>query len=133
MKAKYFFRVLTLLYLAAGAVICFANFSSVPTFSGTLFGLPKDKVVHFSMFFPFTVLAALSFPPASRKALAKIGAVLLYLLCGSLLAALTEYVQGKLPYRSMDPHDFVADALGLLAGSFILVFIFARRRGRRRA
>ena len=42
-------------------------------------------------------------------------------IIGALLAYGTEYVQGKLPYRSMDINDFKADALALAISS---VFVF---------
>jgi VanZ family protein len=46
----------------------------------------------------------------------------LNLLAGSAVAALTEYVQGLLPYRTKDFSDFKADFLALVI-STLLVFL----------
>ena len=54
-------RILLGVYLLVLLVLCFANFSSIPEVKKQLFGIPMDKVVHFCMFFPFPILAFLSF------------------------------------------------------------------------
>lgn len=130
---KHVFRVLTLLYIVAVAVFCFANFSSLPVTHGRFFGIETDKLIHFSMFLPFPILVSLSFPPASRKWLARVGALMLYLLTGCVLAAVTEYIQGQLPYRTMDPRDFVADVCGMVVAIVIVIVFWVRRRGRSNA
>ena len=115
MRRVWIFRVLTLLYIIAVAVLCFAKFSAMPPSPVSIFGIPADKVVHFLMFLPF---------PIRRGGVVKTILVLVAVfIVGCALAWGTEYIQGKLPYRSMDPADFGADRLGLLCGSIIAFFI----------
>ena len=47
MRRVWIFRVLTLLYIIAVAVLCFAKFSAMPPSPVSIFGIPADKVVHF--------------------------------------------------------------------------------------
>ena len=119
MKRTTLFKILTLLYMVAVAVLCFAKFSSLPTVPGKFLGMDADKVVHFLMFFPFPLLAYLSFPFDRKGLFATLGILVLIFAVGCGLAGLTEYVQGRLPYRTMDPADFKADMFGLLSASVI--------------
>lgn len=129
MKRTTIFRILTLLYLAAVAVLCFANFGSVRDVPLSFFGIPTDKIVHFLMFLPFPLVAFFSFP--LKKA--GVGRSILIIIClfvfGCLFAWGTEFVQSKLPYRTMDPDDFKADAAGLICGSVVtfLVRLFSKK------
>ena len=130
MRRTTLFRLLTLLYLAAVAVLCFAKFSSLPSVQGSLLGIPTDKIVHFLMFLPFPVVALLSFKLKKPAILKLILIVVLLFIIGCLIAWGTEYVQGLLPYRNMDPVDFKADSLGLFAGSILsfIIFVFAVKK-----
>ena len=124
MRRHTIFRILTLLYLAAVAVLCFGNFQNLGSISRSWFGLPADKVVHFCMFLPFPVLTFFSFR-LKRKGLVKVLSIIVgLLLVGGFLAWGTEYIQGLLPHRTMDAADFAADRLGLICGS-ILAFLLA--------
>ncbi len=130
MRRTTLFRLLTLLYLAAVAVLCFAKFSSLSSVPGSFLGIPTDKIVHFFMFLPFPVLALLSFELKKPHLFKLVLIVVLLFITGCLLAWATEYVQGLLPYRDMDPKDFRADSLGLLVGSVVsfLLFVFAVKK-----
>lgn len=130
MKRTTIFKILTLLYIAAVAVICFANFSSLPTVPGKFLGMDADKVVHFLLFFPFPLLAFYSFPLQKKGLVTTVFCIIAIFIIGAALAGLTEYVQGKLPYRSMDVNDFKADALGMLLSSVIVfaVSVFSHRK-----
>lgn len=130
MRRTTLFRLLTLLYLAAVAVLCFAKFSSLSSVPGSFLGIPTDKIVHFLMFMPFPVLALLSFELKKPHLFKLVLIVVLLFITGCLLAWATEYVQGLLPYRDMDPKDFRADSLGLLVGSVVsfLLFVFAVKK-----
>ena len=119
MKRTTFFKILTLVYIVAVAVLCFANFSSIPTVPGKFLGMDADKVVHFLMFFPFPLLAYLSFPLERKGIFATLCIIVLIFAVGCGLAGVTEYVQSKLPYRTMDIADFRADMLGLISASII--------------
>ncbi len=112
-KARKIFRILLVLYLISILVLCFANLSSLPDVSNTIFGIEIDKVAHFLMFLPFPALFFLSF---EGKAAALIGAGV---LAGLSVAGTTEWVQSFLIYRSMDLADFFADTAGLLSGALL--------------
>jgi len=115
-------RILFLLYLAAVAFLCFMHVDKIPEVQKFIFGIPTDKLAHFLMFLPFPILAYLAYDHLTNK----LGHAILFalgtLVLGLLLAYGTEYVQGKLPYRSMDINDFKADALAI-AISCVGVFI----------
>ena len=130
MKRTTIFKILTLLYVATVALICFARFSSLPTVPGKFLGMDADKVVHFLMFMPFPLLAYFSFP-LDRKGLGRtLCAIVAIFVIGCCLAGVTEYVQGKLPYRTMDINDFKADALGMLFSSLVVFLsrVFSKSR-----
>lgn len=115
-------RILFFLYLAAVAFLCFMHVDKLPDFQKFIFGIPTDKVAHFLMFLPFPILAYLAYDHLSNKLSHAALFALATLILGALLAYGTEYIQGKLPYRSMDLNDFKADLLAL-AVSCVFVFI----------
>lgn len=115
-------RILFILYLAAIGLICFMSAEHIPSVQREIFGLPTDKVVHFCMFLPFPVLAYLAWDHKHDKAWAPIVFAIVVFLVGAGVAGLTEYIQDFLPTRSMDLHDFKADAYAL-AISTVLVFL----------
>lgn len=116
-----------LLYICTVAYLCFHRFSSLPSISQTIFGIPTDKVVHFFMFLPFPALTVMCMGevPHSRSAIILQG--ILAFLAGCLFAVLTEYIQTKLYYRSGDILDFAADAIALALTSVISFSILAHR------
>ncbi len=103
--------------------MCFGRFESLPEISETFLGLPKDKVVHFAMFFPFPFLAQASFGRINRKPWHSLLFAVTVFLTGILLAAGTEIIQGMTEYRSAEPGDFRADALALAIGSVLALII----------
>ncbi len=117
------FRVLTLLYLALVAYLCFATPDMLPKVSRWNFPIPADKVVHFCMFAPVPALLFLSSSGRAEKTLLKILAVF---VIGIMLAGLTEIIQGFSPYRSMELGDFIADCLGMIF-SCLLLLIFRKK------
>ena len=122
-------RILFGLYLVAVAVLCFGQFGGSQDLPKVLWGIPADKIAHFLMFFPFPLLACLAsggYRGKPGQAVLKTAAAF---LAGCAFAALTEWVQTRLPYRSGDPADFRADALALLAGSaLVLLLVLAKKR-----
>lgn len=115
-------RILFLLYLCAIAMLCFMHTDKLPDVQKFILGIPTDKVVHFIMFLPFPILAYLAYDHLTNK----VGAAVLFsfitLVLGLLFAYGTEYIQGRLPYRSMELNDFKADAIAI-AISCVFVFI----------
>ncbi len=115
-------RILFFLYLAAVAFLCFMHVDKLPEVQKFILGIPTDKIAHFLMFLPFPILAYLAYDHLTNKLSHAFLFALATLIVGVLMAYGTEYVQGKLPYRSMDINDFKADALAI-ALSTVAVFI----------
>ena len=114
-------RILFFLYLAAIAFLCFMRVDRIPDIQQSLLGIPTDKIAHFLMFLPFPILAYLAYDHLTNKVWSAILFAMATFVIGSLLAYGTEFVQGRLPYRSMDMNDFKADAIALAISS---VFVF---------
>jgi VanZ family protein len=99
--------------------VCILILTSLP---GSIFGgihAPRDsdKLVHFILYGVLGLLAAraaLSARPGMR--------VLIPLLCAILLLAMVDELhQHFIPGRSMDVHDWMADALGAAVGMALAV------------
>lgn len=133
MKRTTLFRILTLIYIGIIAWLCFTKFQSASDFPRTIFGIESDKVVHFAMFLPFPVLAFLCFKTDKLGIGAVLGLIVLIFAAGCLLAGITEYVQGLLPYRTEDRADFRADMLALAISSAIMFLISICVNVRRKA
>lgn len=114
-------RILFFVYLAAIAFLCFMHVDKLPDMQKFIFGIPADKVAHFLMFLPFPILAYMAYDHLTNKVSHAALFSIATLLMGALIAYGTEYIQGKLPYRSMDITDFKADLLALAISS---VFVF---------
>lgn len=126
------FTIATVLYIAAVGYLCFANFNKLPEMPRTLFGIPMDKVVHFCMFFPFPILAYLAYDKLTDTPLKAFGALISICAIGAIFAGLTEIVQGMLPYRSQDMHDYAADCLAIgLAGIITFIIDVSKMRRKR--
>ena len=117
------FKLAMLLYVMAVAYLCFANFHKLPEVPKTFLGIPMDKVVHFCMFFPFPILAFFAYDKLTETPLQALAALLCICAFGGIFAGLTEIIQGSLPYRSQDVHDFNADLLSI-GISGLLVFVY---------
>ena len=123
-------RILFLFYLALVALILFMRPDRLPDLQKEIFGFPADKAAHFLMFLPFPVLSFMAFVPPAKTAWKVILHSFAVLLAGAALAAMTEYVQGLLPYRVKDFSDFRADilAIGISALLVFTVDIFNYRK-----
>lgn len=73
--------------------------------------LPLDKLVHFLAYAALGTLAARGWLNAGRR-----DAVVLVLAAGLLVGAADELHQSSVSGRYADPADWVADALGVVAG-----------------
>ncbi len=125
-KTRTLFRILLAVYIGAILFLCFGKFPAGPEVDLTLWGIPTDKLVHFSMFFPFPILTYLSLGrhPETRR---RILTIVQIFLIGILLAVATEWVQYYIPYRSGEWTDLFADSLGLLTSSLILLPFVCRK------
>jgi VanZ family protein len=116
-------KIIMLLYVVAVAYLCFANFHKLPDVPKSFLGIPMDKIVHFCMFFPFPILAFFAYDKLTETPWQALAALLCICAFGGIFAGLTEMIQGALPYRSQDVHDFGADLLAIgLSG--LLVFVY---------
>lgn len=120
-KLRVWAKAVFFVYLALVIFLCFWNFRDLPDAPRTLFGIPLDKFVHFSMFLPFPILAYLGFGRRTETVWQSVRAVALFFGAGMLLALLTEFGQSLTGYRSGDPLDLTADALGLAVGSLAVL------------
>ncbi|HEX8275193.1 MAG TPA: VanZ family protein [Longimicrobiaceae bacterium] len=82
-----------------------------------------DKVLHFGA---YALLGFLAAHGAAGSGLGPRWAAAI----GCLYGASDEIHQAFVPGRSADPADWVADALGVLAGTFVYARLRARVRGR---
>ena len=117
------FQIIMIIYLAAVGFLCFANFHKLPDVPKTFLGIPTDKIVHFCMFFPFPILAFLAYDRLTKTPWQALAALISICAIGCIFAGLTEIVQGMLPYRTQDLHDYGADLLAV-GVSGLLVFVY---------
>ncbi len=116
-------RIILGLYLVAVGVLCLANFNTPPDMKKTLFGIPTDKVAHFCMFFPLPILAFFAFDKYTEKVWTSLLFTTLTFAAGVGLAAMTEWLQSMLPYRSGEQKDFIADVIALAVSSVIVIVL----------
>ena len=117
-----FARILFVVYLLAIAWLCFWRFDSLPDVPRFFLGIPMDKIVHFTMFFPFPILAYFAFDRFTEKWWVSLLFTLGTFLTGALIAAGTEVGQARLTtYRSGDPKDYLADLLALGISSVLVL------------
>ena len=126
---KIAFQVIFFLYVAAVLFLCFAHFEQTPAIEWSLWGIPSDKVVHFCMFFPFPILAFLSFDRYTDSVRSTLLFSGITLLVGFLLAWGTEWGQAHLTdYRSGDPLDLLADGTALVLSTLLVIFLDIRKQ-----
>ena len=116
-------RIILGLYLVVVGVLCLANFNTPPDLKKTLFGIPTDKVAHFCMFFPLPILAFFAFDKYTEKVWTSLLFTTLTFAAGVGLAAMTEWLQSMLPYRSGEQKDFIADVIALAVSSVIVIVL----------
>lgn len=90
-----------------------------------LIDLPHfDKVGHFGLFFILAVLLYMALKPFSP-----FFRTIFFLSYCAVLGAATEYLQTRIPERSGDWLDFIADIAGSVVGFLIISYINFRYRG----
>lgn len=129
-KTRIIYILSFCLYILAVCYLCFARPDDIPSIEITFFGLPVDKIVHFLMFFPFPVLAFKAFDSEDSKPGRRILLIIGIGAAGTALAALTEFVQGYLSYRSEDAYDLFSDYIGLGAGVVVVIIYLIFRKHR---
>lgn len=131
LKMRYISAFLLCAYIVAVAVLCFMKPSSLPQVEMDFFGIPMDKVVHFIMFLPFSILAYMTFWPADAGKLRKMAVLLVIVIFGAGMAVATERIQAMTGYRSGDIRDFVADMTGILAGAALTALFILLKKDRK--
>lgn len=118
------FQILFCLYVAVVLFLCFGHFNNTPSVPRSLLGIPTDKLVHFTMFFPFPILAFLAFDKFTESVKGTLLFVGVTFVIGLLLAYGTEWGQAHLTkYRSGDSFDLLADSLALLISSVVVALV----------
>ena len=116
-------RIAFLVYVGMVVYVCFGHFDDLPDMSRPIWGIPQDKIIHFIMFFPFPIIAALALDlRPSRYGKAFLEALLL-LVCGLAIAAATEIGQGFTDYRDPSVWDWVADISALVSSSLLVLTV----------
>lgn len=121
--SKILYRTLLILYIGAIAFLCFARPDSLPDIQKSFFGIDADKVAHFLMFFPFPIIAFFAYDRKTASVGQSVAAVISVCALGCIIAGLTEIIQGSLPYRSEDIHDFGADCLAICISGLIVLAV----------
>ncbi len=121
-------KILFASYLIAVGILCFIHTDKIPDMQKMIFGIPTDKVAHFIMFFPFPILALVSFGTITRKPWHSFIFAIIVFLAGIILAVGTELGQGLTGYRSAESADLFADGLALAISSIIVLIIDLRKQ-----
>ena len=121
---KIAFRILFFMYLAGVLFLCFGHFDSTPSVPLSFFGIPTDKIVHFTMFFPFPILAFLAFDRFTETVKSTLLFTGATFIVGLILAFGTEWGQAHFTeYRSGDPLDLLADTMALFLSSVLVIVV----------
>ncbi|MBR4771845.1 MAG: VanZ family protein [Bacteroidales bacterium] len=118
--------VLFVIYMAGLAWVYFSSGEVSFELPKDLFGIPFDKVVHYSMFLPFPVLFTLALNFRSWWRTLSISALL-----AVAIAFLFETLQSRITEtRVTDPADLNANVLGIATGLAVMVIagLIARKR-----
>lgn len=131
LKMRYISAFLLCAYIVAVAVLCFIKPSSLPQVELDFFGIPMDKVVHFIMFLPFSILAYMTFWPADAGKIRKMAVLLVIVIFGAGMAVATERIQAMTGYRTGDIMDFAADMTGILTGAALTALFILLKKDRK--
>lgn len=131
LKMRLISALVLCVYIAAVAVLCFMKPPSLPQVEMDFFGIPMDKVAHFLMFFPFPVLAYMTFRPAGSGMFRKIAILLVIIVFGAGMAIATERIQAMTGYRSSEVKDFAADMIGICSGAVLTTLFILLKKDRK--
>jgi len=121
MKRRLTYIATFCLYLAAILVLCLMKPDSLPETEIFIFGIPADKVVHFTMFLPFPVLMHLMLLDRRRSRWIDLLILTASVALGIGAAFGTEHLQSLTQYRSCDINDVYADMRGIFFGCIIVL------------
>ena len=123
-KAIICSTIIFIAYMATVMFLCLARFSGGGidiNLSDYFLGIRLDRIVHFSMFFPFPFICWLFLKYNTKLQQRKIFLYVAIILTGVAFAAIAESSQELFTtYRDSDPLDFCANITGIITGSVIL-------------
>lgn len=115
------------LYIMAVLCLCLLDLSDkTPELPKYLFGIPMDKIAHFTMYFAYPILCWLLLTYNRQIKLQHKHLFSTIFITGIVFAAFTETAQGVFTtYRDSDPMDMLANFLGI-STACILMKLFER-------
>lgn len=120
--------VLFCLYLTAVVILCFMKPDDLPSVEKYLFGIPIDKIAHFTMFLPYPILCSLSFMRHDMNKFRRMCVLAIIVITGIGMAYGTEVIQAHTGYRAYEIKDFYADMTGMCFGTLItLTYILIQK------
>lgn len=129
MKRRILYITAFCIYIGAILYLCLSKPDNLPQTDFLIFGLPADKVAHFTMFLPFPVLVYLMFFDRTRSRWKDMLILAAAMALGVGAAFGTEYLQALTQYRSSDIKDTFADMRGLSTGALaVIIHILFRKR-----
>lgn len=123
-KAVICSTIIFIVYMTTVMFLCLARFSGKGidiNLSDYFLGIRLDRIIHFSMFFPFSFICWLFLKYNTRLQQHKVFRYIAIILTGMAFAAIAESSQELFTtYRDSDPLDFCANITGILIGCIIL-------------
>ncbi len=115
-------------YVTAVFILMLITFNpSEVDIPGYLFGIEIDKLVHFTIFLPYTPLAWFAFSFKDDSLRRKMLFLLTLFFSGVTLASLTETAQLLNPARNGDIRDLASDIISVASGTLLMfVYLFLR-------
>lgn len=128
-RLKHIALALFCIYIIAVLVLCVIRTDSIPELPKYFLYIPLDKVIHFFMFTPFSILGYMSFYPDEKGILRECAILSILCILGAGFAISTERLQAMTDYRSFEFADLTADYIGIAAGAVIVAIqILIRNR-----
>ncbi len=87
-----------------------------------IMGIGIDKIVHFTLFFPYSILLWLAFGKQLYRHFHSL-TLLVISFSGILTALITEFSQQLNPNRNFEPGDILANIIAVTSGSIIVLLI----------
>lgn len=120
--------VMLCIYIVGIAYLCFMRPDDIPEMRPDLLGIPIDKIMHFIMFFPYSILAYAAFRPSEKKRALHFAVLAVIVITGAGIAIGTEQIQGLIEYRGNEIKDFYADLAGISCSTLMIsAYIFTIR------
>ncbi len=92
-----------------------------------LLGIELDKLVHFTLFFPYSIFAWLAFGRTNIRKFSNWSFVIIG-TSGIVLATVTEFAQLLNPSRNFDPKDMLSNYIAIIAGTIVITVICVSKK-----